>query len=150
MDDRLDAVQRHCIARDIGLDEPEAGTLAQAREVALFDFARVKRIEVVHAGHRSPSRHKRFAQMRADESGRAGHEIGMGHAQRAPALVTTPRKYSIVRRNPSSRLIAGSQPSFERAAEISGCRTCGSSTGSGRSTILLLLPVNASTRSASW
>ena len=48
-----------------------------------------------------------------------------------------------VRRRPSSNAISGSQPSSCRARVMSGCRTCGSSTGSASYTIWLDEPVEA-------
>src|SRR5436309_462550 len=149
MDDRLDAVHRHGVVGDIGLDEPKPGKFEEAREVALLDVTRVKRIEVVDTGHRMAEPDERLAHVRADEPGGPGDEKLVLHDSHAPWRVTTSRKYSMVRRSPSSSETFGSHPSVSRACLMSGWRTCGSSTGSGRSTILLLLPVNASTRSAS-
>jgi hypothetical protein len=68
MDDRFDALQRHGIAGDVGLDEAEARKLQQAGEVPLFHFARVERIEVVHARHFVPSLDERFTQVRSDKA----------------------------------------------------------------------------------
>ena len=53
------------------------------------------------------------------------------------------RKYSTVRRSPSSSVTRGSQPSTARAFEMSGRRCLGSSSGSGRNTMRRLLPVSA-------
>ena len=46
-------------------------------------------------------------------------------------------------RRPSASGTFGSQPSFSRAWVMSGCRVCGSSTGSGLKTIGLVLPTAA-------
>src|SRR6202008_3709318 len=153
MDDGLDAVQRQGIARDVGLDEPKPGKRSQAGEIALFDVTRVERVEVIDPGHFVPPPHERLAHMRSDESGGAGDQKPVRHPLRPPppppSCPPISLKTAIVRPNPSSSDTFGSHPSVLRACVMSGWRTRGSSTGSGRSTILLLLPVNSRTRSAS-
>ena len=51
-------------------------------------------------------------------------------------MLQTFLKYSIIRFNPSSNSIVGSQLSFSFASVISGCRCFGSSSGKGLNTIL--------------
>src|SRR6185436_15457099 len=55
-------------------------------------------------------------------------------------LHRTSRKYWIVLSSPSLSDTFGSQPRSVRASVMSGCRVCGSSTGSGLNTIGLRLP----------
>ncbi len=82
--------------------------------------------EVVDDDHLVARGHAGVHHVRADEARAAGHEDL--HAPGGRAW----RKKSIVRRSPSSSAILGSQPRILRARVMSGCRTLGSSTGSGR------------------
>src|SRR6202022_1281626 len=61
----------------------------------------------------------------------------------------TDRKYSSVRRSPSSRPPSGCQPSLVRARVMSGWRRVGSSTGKGPCTISLFAPASLMIVSAS-
>src|SRR5205807_2571808 len=78
---------------------------------------------------------ERFAHVGADEPCGPGHQDPQAHLQ------TSVRKYSMVCPSPWSRETWGSQPRVARARAMSGWRTFGSSTWSGRSTIGLRLPL---------
>ena len=88
MDDSLDAIERHGIAGDVGLDESKPGKRSQAGEIALFDVTRVERVEVVDPGHFVPTPYERLAQVRSDESGGAGDQKPVRHVLRAPSCAT--------------------------------------------------------------
>ena len=109
------SLQRHRITRDIGFDKPKPAQRSQAGEIAFLDLTRVKGIEVVDAGHLRPAGHQCLAEVRPDESSGAGDEIVGGHAFGETSRATTARKYSIVRRRPSSSATCGSHASVLRA-----------------------------------
>src|SRR6185503_3064125 len=94
--------------------------------------------EVVDDEHLVTPRQVQLDHVRADEARPAGHDD----------LHTRPLKNSIVFLRPASRSTFGSQPRIARARPISGWRTLGSSSGSGRKTISLRDPVSALMRSA--
>src|SRR5207302_1872426 len=77
----------------------------------------------------------------ADETGSARDEYPHGRS--------FPLNQSTVSRRPSSVSTRGSHPSSARARVMSGWRTLGSSTGSGRNTISLREPVSRIMRLAS-
>src|SRR5437667_10164511 len=131
------------VARHIRSDEAEPPLAPQRGEVALLHGTRVEGIEVLAPDHFAPPPDQRLAHVGADEPRGPGDQDPQAHLQ------TSVRKYSMVRCSPSSSGTRGSQPRVARARAMSGWRTLGSSTGSGHSTIRLLLPVSASTRSAS-
>src|SRR5881392_1992602 len=91
--------------------------------------------QVIHHDDVVAGGHTRVDDVRADEARPARHED-------LHAGCSLSRKNWIVRRSPSSRPMRGSQPSSFRARVMSGCRTFGSSSGSGRNTTALLLPAS--------
>src|SRR5262249_20333206 len=78
--------------------------------------------QIIEDRHLMSRRQKCIHQMRADEARASSHQN-----LHAPSTLSRLRKYSMVCRNPSSRLTRGSHPSTRRACPISGCRMCGSS-----------------------
>src|SRR5262249_32162671 len=98
-------------------------------------------LQVVEDVHRMPVRDQPIYDVRTDEAGAAGNED--------PQEPSFFRNQSTVCRSPSSVSTRGSHPSSARARLISGWRTFGSSTGSGRNTISLRDAVRRMIRLAS-
>src|SRR6202041_404316 len=79
---------------------------------------------------------------------RVGTNPGRGSGSARGSIRSDPRserKYSTVRATPTRTSTFGSHPSSDRAREMSGCRTFGSSTGSGLYWIADFVPVAATT-----
>src|SRR5262249_4454163 len=128
--------------------EPSVAKIVDVKSrLGMYAVAPSRRQVVEHV-HRMPVRDQSIYDVRTDEAGATGNED--------PQEPSFFRNQSTVSRSPSSVSTRGSHPSSARARPISGWRTFGSSTGSGRNTISLrdavrrMIRLASSSRVISW
>src|SRR5207249_8273304 len=121
--------------------EPGLAQVADVQSRRGGDSLAPARGQIVDYVDRVALREETIDDVRADEAG-AARDQNL-HAR------SSSRNQSTVSRNPPSVSTRGSHPRSARARPMSGCRTLGSSTGSGRKTISLRDPESRMMRLAS-